>query len=701
MKEEMKSREGGRMSTEMEQRIAKLEQEVVDLRQEVDALKRHRQKEQDSKIFTSKPINLDSRIAPKPQREPVIEKVVTPTQTLEERIMWALPKVFMVILVLGVLWGLKLVSDYGYLSNEVKITLAYVLSVALAVTAYVSENKKVGSQAIMISLYGGAFIIGILTTAAGAILYEILGLYVALLIALMYIGYGIAISFYKKNEVLTTFVAFTSLLLPYLLEYMDFSPVIILGFIVVLFGALQSVIITHQQKIALYVATFFSVLSISILSVINGDNNTVFAVSLLGTLAIFFMSWCRMDIVGPIWKRVHAGLLFTLSSISLLLLNLIVASLANSELLLLIMLGLFLGLAFYGHRHKLQEAFDVAGTLAIVTLLNVLLVMNLPNDVDRLLLPFSAFVGIMIALRLRASVMKAINSFIFMITAILSYIIHEPTPFFSIAHASLVLPLVYLIVIYVYVKRPKETLTTYEKWMKDFNVVDLLAVLTSAYFLAYISKIDSVYFPSSAAIPHMTCIVLAALFAASLIVPEKYIGRALSPVLGVFFLLTTLLLTLNPYDMQGIEWLNMATRLVYIVVIVVIIVDIYMKGRIAQNYHKLTEKFTDHVMSAGVVLVMFSVWGLLYQLAYNQLLDWTLHIALTTITLFMTASISLWLSSVRSLRILRITGFAILAFAIVKLIFFDLSALDLLIRALLFMTIGGLGLFLSNRLLKK
>ena len=35
--------------------------------------------------------------------------------------MWALPKVFMVILVLGVLWGLKLVSDYGYLSNEVKI----------------------------------------------------------------------------------------------------------------------------------------------------------------------------------------------------------------------------------------------------------------------------------------------------------------------------------------------------------------------------------------------------------------------------------------------------------------------------------------------------------------------------------------------------------------------------------------------------
>ena len=418
---------------------------------------------------------------------------------------------------------------------------------------------------------------------------------------------------------------------------MEFSPVIILGFIVVLFGALQSVIIMHQQKIALYVATFFSVFSISILSVINGDNKTVFAISLLGVMATFFMSWCRMDIVGPLWKRVHTGLLFTLSSISLLLLNLMVRNLANSELLLLIMLGLFLGLAFYGHRHKLQEAFDVAGTLAIVTLLNVLLLMNLPNDVDRLLIPFSAFVGVMIALRLRASVMKTVNSFIFMITALLSYGIHVPSPFFSITHASLVLPLVYLIVIYVYVKRPKETLSTYEKWMKDFNVVDILAVLISAYFLAYIGKIDSVYFTGIIPIPHMMYIVLAVLFAASLIVPEKYIGRVLSPVLGVFFLLITLSLSLTPYDMQGIDWLNMATRFVYIAVIVAIIVDIYMKGRIAQNYHKFTEKFTDHVVSTGVVLVMFTVWGLLFQLEYNQLLDLTLRIALTTITLFITA----------------------------------------------------------------
>lgn len=50
----------------------------------------------------------------------------------------------------------------------------------------------------MISLYGGAFIIGILTTAAGAILYEVLGLTMALIIAVIFIGYGIALVISRK-----------------------------------------------------------------------------------------------------------------------------------------------------------------------------------------------------------------------------------------------------------------------------------------------------------------------------------------------------------------------------------------------------------------------------------------------------------------------------------------------------------------------
>lgn len=701
------------MSLEMERRIATLEQEMMDLRQELEGLKRQQAVEKTSTLNARKSIieqstpklaqspKPNSSLEQKPKTMPAPEKKMEPQRTLEERFMWALPKVFMVILVMGVLWGLKLVSDYGYLSNEVKIILAYALSLALAATAYVLEHKKIGSSAITISLYGGAFIVGILTTAASAILYEIIGLTMALVIAVVYIGYGMAISYLKKNEVLTIFVAFTSLLLPYLLEYMDFSPIIILIYVVVLFTMLQFVIHQHKQKLALYIATFFSVLAISIITFMNQDNRAVFAIGFLVVLSIFYTSWCRLYNAESKLKYIHVGLQFSLGAFSLLLLDFIISPIEYSEALLFILVCLFAALAGYGYKQKWQEAFDSAVTLAFITLCNTLLVMNFPEKVDHLLIPFITFAGVMMSLRLRVSMMKVVSSFSFMITLALSFIIHEPAPFFSIDHASLIMPGIYLLIIYVYARRPKETQTVFEKVMKELYVIDFLAVITTGYFLAYIGKLDGTYFAGAGNIPHLMYMILAVLFAGSLLVPTKYKGRALTPVLTVFFILFTIMLEIIPYNMQGVEWLNIVTRIVYIAVIVAIMIDLLMKGRIYQSYKEQIEKLLDPIVSAGMVLTMISVWGLIAQLSFNSLLDWKLSIAFSTITLFLTASISLWLSNVRNLRTLRITGFIILVIAFIKLIFFDLSALDLLIRAVLFMTIGGIGLLLSGRLLRK
>ncbi|MEB2302766.1 DUF2339 domain-containing protein [Lysinibacillus xylanilyticus] len=701
------------MSLEMEQRIAKLEQEMMDLRHELEGLKRQQPVEKSSALsarktmvdqFASKPaqnVKPNSNLEPKPEIMTSPEKKVQPQRTLEERIMWALPKLFMVILVMGVLWGLKLVSEYGYLSDVVKIILAYALSVALAAIAYVLEHKKIGSSAITISLYGGAFIVGILTTAASAILYEIIGLTMALVITVVYIGYGIVISYLKKNEVLTIFVAFTSLLLPYLLEYMDFSSVIILIYVVVLFMMLQFVIHQHKQRLALYIANFFSVLAVSIIAFMNHDNRVVFAIGFLVVLTIFYTSWCRLYNAESKLKNIHVGLQFSLGIFSLVLLNFIIRPIEYSEALLLIVVGLFAALAGYGYKQKWQEAFDSAVTLAFITLCNTLLVMNLPGNVDQLLFPFITFAGVMMSLRLRASMMKVVGSLVFTITLALSFIIHEPTPLFSIDHVSLIMPGIYLLIIYVYARRPKETLTSFEKFMKEMCMVDIVAVITAGYFLAYVGKLDGTYFASVGNIPHLTCMILALLFAGSLLVPTKYKGRALTPVLGGFFILFTVMLEIIPYYMQGVEWLNIVTRIVYIAVIVAIMIDLLMKGRIYQIYQEKIEKHLDPIVSAGVVLTMISVWGLIYQLSYNSLLDWKLSIAFSTIALFLTASISLWLSTVRNLRTLRLTGFVILVIAFIKLIFFDLSALDLLIRAVLFISIGGIGLLLSGRLLKK
>ncbi|AHN21065.1 DUF2339 domain-containing protein [Lysinibacillus varians] len=696
------------MSLEMEQRIAKLEKEMVALRREMDELKHQQSQEKTTIQNINKSITGQSALPiakakPTPPTSPIptAKTNVQQGRSIEEQIMWALPKVFMVILVLGVLWGLKLVSDYGYLSNEVKIILAYLLSIALATIAYVAERKKLGSSAVTISLYGGAFIVGILTTAAGAMLYDVLGLTLALFIAILFIGYGIAISYLKKNEVLTLFVSFTSLLLPYLLEYMDFSAYIILFFVIVLFTMLQFVILQHKQKIALYVATFFSILAISIVAFMNNDNQGMFALGLFMTLAIFYTSWCRLYNAESKWKHIYVGLQFSLGVFSLLMMNLISSPLDYKELLLFGLCMLFIVIAGYGYKQKWQEAFDSAVTLAFITLCNTLLIMNIPEKVDDLLLPFILFAGVMMSLRLRASMMKVVSSIGFVIALMMSFIIHEPTPFFSIEHMALLMPGVYLFVIYMYALRRKETLNAFEKWMKDLYVLDIIAVITASYFIAYIGKLDSVYIVSASNTPHLMSISIVLLFVGSLFLPVTFKGRALTPVLTVLFLLFTFMLNVIPSNIQGIEWLNIMTRLTFIATIKAIILDLLMKGRIYRIYQDYMPKFLDAIVSIGVVSAMLAVCGLVSQLAYNDLLDWKLSIALTTITLFLTASLSLWLGAVRHLRILRLSGFIILAIAFIKLIFFDLSALDLLIRAILFISIGGIGMLLSGRLLRK
>ncbi|TKI71604.1 DUF2339 domain-containing protein [Lysinibacillus mangiferihumi] len=696
------------MSLEMEQRIAKLEKEMVALRREMDELKHQQSQEKTTIQNINKSITGQSALPiakakPTPPISPIptAKTNVQQGRSIEEQIMWALPKVFMVILVLGVLWGLKLVSDYGYLSNEVKIILAYLLSIVLATIAYVVEHKKLGSPAVTISLYGGAFIVGILTTAAGAMLYDVLGLTLALFIAILFIGYGIAISYLKKNEVLTLFVAFTSLLLPYLLEYMDFSAYIILFFVIVLFTMLQFVILQHKQNIALYVATFFSILAIGIVAFMNNDNQGMFALGLFMTLAIFYTSWCRLYNAESKWKHIYVGLQFSLGVFSLLMMNLISSPLDYKELLLFGLCMLFIVIAGYGYKQKWQEAFDSAVTLAFITLCNTLLIMNIPEKVDDLLLPFILFAGVMMSLRLRASVMKVVSSVGFFIALMISFVIHEPTPFFSIEHLALLMPGVYLFIIYMYAIRRKETLNAFEKLMKDLYVLDLLAVITASYFIAYIGKLDSVYIVSASNTPHLMSISIVLLFVGSLLLPVTFKGRALTPVLTVLFLLFTFMLNVIPSNIQGIEWLNIMTRLTFIATIMAIILDLLMKGRIYRIYQDYMPKFLDAIVSIGVVSTMLAVCGLVSQLAYNDLLDWKLSIALTTITLFLTASLSLWLGAVRHLRILRLSGFIILAIAFIKLIFFDLSALDLLIRAILFISIGGIGMLLSGRLLRK
>lgn len=691
------------MEYETDNRLDTLEKEIRSLRLEV--------KELQSKIGIHKSTPIVE--VPKPsipitkkEEEPVIfaplveETTTNPPlhRSFEETIMWALPKVFMVILVLGVLWGLKLISDYGFLSDSVKLLLAYTLSIGLIILAYYLETKKGGAQAITISLYGGAFIIGILTTAAGAILYEVLPLYVALAIALLYIAYGIFISYHKKNEVLTIFVTFTSLLLPYLLEYMDFQRTIILVFILLLFISLQPVILKHLQRIALYISFFFSIVAIQIISAFSDNADLLFAFGLILLLTMFIYSWWRLYEASTTLKHLHEGLLFSASTLSILFINFVTIeeTWALSILALLFTVG-----AFIAFRRTLPQVVDVLGTLSLLTFLNVVMTLNLGEEATIILYPLSAFIGLIIALRLRASLMKVTYSFVFTLTVLIFYFANGVKPFWDIENLNHILILAYMIILYIYAKRPKDTLNNFEKLLEQIHILNFVPILISAYFFAYVLKLDWAFFSEPREIPYALMLILALVMILSFITPERFIGPFLSIALLFGFLCESLSLLFVHYTFNGNEWINLVTRLIYSAVIIALIVDLFKEGLVYKKWEKKIKQAADSLMTGGIVLLMLLLMVTLSQMEFFGFLEGKFVIASHTILLFTTASIGLWLSKIRKLRIMRLMGFGVLGIGIIKLVFFDLSNLDLLVRAVLFMTIGGIGLFLSNRLLKK
>ncbi|MGE7920068.1 DUF2339 domain-containing protein [Viridibacillus sp. NPDC093762] len=696
-------------SHNLEKRLVELEQEVSILKREMAQLQnqidpRTKSVEKAEIIHTEMESAIkNERLKQQPRKKVQVNNTSLQEpkkeKTIEEMLVWSLPKVFMIMIVFGVLWGLKLISDYGILANGFKIALAYVFSLVLVGLAYFMEYKKKRQKALYITLYGGAFIIGILTTAAGAILYDVLPLLMALFVAMLYIVYGIVISYMKKNEVLTVFVAFTSLLLPYLLEYMEFGESIILGFIVILFACLQIVIWKHHQIIALYTGLLFSQMAVLIVGFMNSYQEIAFGCTFLIVIAIFIYSWIRFYEVEQKISTLYESLLFSISMISLFFINVIAVN-YTSFFLLVYMIG-FIGLGSYAYLKKQRRLIDVFSTVALVAAMNFFVQLELATNLKEFLLPFTAFISLLLALRLRASLMKVTNSFIFTLTALFVFLESSVDPFWRFENINQLLVVVYMVVIFIIANRPKSKLGRFEKVMQEFAILEIVPILISFYVFSYIAKIDYGYFHLEGELPYFLIIVLAVTTVVMLFIKEKFIGRFL-PVVFLFSFCYSMIYVLPLEELSNqVVTKNIVLRIVYAVIFSYLLYSIYKGKNYFRKWQEQLRKSVGPIISIGLLVDMIAVITLVSQIHkvhyFGERFLYTGH----TIIILITACIALWISSKEQQKFIRYTGYSFLVFGVAKLIFFDLSYLDLLIRAILFISIGGFGLWLSNKLLQK
>lgn len=685
--------------TEMLERIAALEQEVRSLKTEVQHLKQYVKieqvvpvKKEPVKPFVRKKLPVPSTVAV-PKEDPIPEKE---KRSLEELFTRALPRIFTIILVLGVLWGLKLVSDYGFLSDSVKIIAGFVLSIGLGACAYYMEKKEKGSRVVALSLYGGAFIVGILTTAAGAILYDVLGLYVALIFALIYIVYGVFISYVKGNEALTALVVFTSLLLPYLLEYMQFSGIIIGIFVVLLFAVVQVVILKHTQRRALYIGTAFSVLALAVVSIFHDERLVFFAFAVIAVFSLFLVSFLRLYSSN---SKLHASLLFTFTVIVLSLIN---GILSREETPLLIALILFFaivaGALYIVFKRADRLLIDMFGTLSAIVLLNIITQLNISSEMSLLLMIVVAYGGLVVAVKHAILFMKWVKGITFSVLAFFVLMFYEVEPFFSLKHLNIVLVIAMLVVLYKVLLQYKAA--PVEEKKRFFKLEDIYPCLLYLVALLYVWKLDWAYMPQ-----HYTTFlaysVIAFAFAAVLVIKREIVGQILPWLAsGVYVFAGLVLLSTVWVDDQAVL-VALIVRILYFAILWAIVADAWEQGWIYKNYTTFFSQNTEKLTIASIIISIIWIFSITNFMNFHDLLYWSSAVILNTVFIFIFACLSLFLAAKRSYSNLKMVGIGLLFFGIIKMIFFDLSELDILIRSISFIIIGAIGLVISNKLLGK
>ncbi|CAM3885278.1 DUF2339 domain-containing protein [Lederbergia lenta] len=193
----------------LEERVQHLENRVRYLESKLQMIQPEKVADEKAANFTHDiPVSkTDSVIEPKENN--VIEWDVLIFQKI-------LPRLFIFVFIIGVLWGFKAASDYGYLTATVKILLGFITAIAFVIIGI--RQLKQGRTVLGQVLVGGAIPILMLTTFTMHQLYDMTGPEVAFLLNIIWIGLGLFFTYKYKSQSIGIVSAIGGVFVPFLIE---------------------------------------------------------------------------------------------------------------------------------------------------------------------------------------------------------------------------------------------------------------------------------------------------------------------------------------------------------------------------------------------------------------------------------------------------------------------------------------------------
>lgn len=507
-------------------RIEQLELRVNDLQREARELK--------TLIEELKSDTVVDAVAPKPVPQQVKVPPHAPKKDAkpidwEKQIgqVW-LPRIFIFVLLLGVIWAFKAASDYGLLNNFVKIGLGFFAAILFVWIG----NKQIKEKRIALGqvLLGGSVVFLLIVTFAMHVLFAMVPVLVALLINIAWIGLGIYFSHRHKSEPLAIVTAVGGYLIPFLLESTNPN---ILGFITfeTIFYISLLLYAIKKRYIILYHVSF-ALLHVTLLAgslLIRPSNMEVFSIAILIQHIVLLVTF-SLERMNRLEQQM--GTLFTSFILALMWIEVTL----NDFQYEFISLGLFVVYSLLSLYFWKKSVRRLSLTLPVSTLSFLFFIASRFNleDLAGIVL-IQAVLAIYVGIKASSKVQQLLGAFIFIIAALMTigdrfYLI------FSIEYLNWLILLGTFIGLRLLLFK-----TVFVKEQKQFTqIMDVLFTLLLLVFTSLTVSVITENLWLSLNIQYMTVSIVWALYSISCIVLGSKRNNKVLRIFGIGLLFVTL-----------------------------------------------------------------------------------------------------------------------------------------------------------------
>lgn len=688
--------------TALDEELKDVIKRVTDLEQEVASLKRQLADkgvvpERTAPMHVATPVKLPEKVAIPKQDVPVRVPTVRKEFNLEKALGTWLPRVFMFILLLGVLWGLKVGMDYGVITNPVRVVLGYAGTILLYYLGmrYVRGGKK----GFGLTLLGGFIGLGILTTFAAHHLYGYLSFTVAFLFGVVYIIVGLLLSRKMKSETLTIFSGIAGFLLPFLLEGEGATAIQFCAYILLLFLSLFYVSLSQQHKFSFYITFVLFHLTLFFYAILDGgyEAEGILVTTVLIQHSVILFFYVKGKISRSVFTEglLYSNFVFTIAWIKLLD---HVAEVTVYGLLALV----YCALAMYMFWRKDHALRGVLSAVAVFAICVFILAFDLADSrVVLMLLLVNGTLGIWVGVRYQTLRTIVTGSIVYLF-ALPAVLITTPIEvFWSLEHAVW---LVFLASVgWLYYTLYHWTPT----WLVGKTVrIDGSLIIGQVLVLLYINKLtllwlSSTYlsFETTMHVQYFVVLIeLCAMYALHKWRKGLYVTHS-AVILFVILSLSVLLSGLGALNEHGEFLFTFFVQVLYAAVFTVLIGSM-MKNR----FYLSREKLKWEVPQLAVVLqVFYFIYLNKWYFSFNDAYGWDLEYMLLvhTFSLFIFAFVSISVGGKFQWKWVKFMGAGLIVVCVLKLFIIDLSSISIFVRAILFIIVGVVGLVYSRMLLKE